>query len=255
MFTYKNVMWVDTETTSVDYNEAEILQVAVGAFNAQNSSVITVQDWFYDVDGEISPMCSSINNIVKSMVVGKPRFKDSNDLNNFIRNNDIRYAVAHNAKFDAAVLKHNGLDVNLRWICTLRMAKKLFHDNSTFENFQLNYLRYRLGVQVENSSLHEAKFDVLLCSKIFDCLAEICIELGLVSNGDDLMEEIYEWAKQPIIYTTMPIGKHKGIPMMDVPMDYWSWALDNMDLLDSTSEKYDYDFAESVAYCFEQKGF
>ncbi|MCY1465055.1 hypothetical protein D9M71_831560 [compost metagenome] len=44
------------------------------------------------------------------------------------------------------------------------------------------------------------------------------------------LSEFLEWLK-PEPPSTMPFGKHKGAKLCNLPKDYVSWALKNMDAL------------------------
>ena len=52
--------------------------------------------------------------------------------------------------------------------------------------------------------------------------------------------------------TKVPFGKHRGLSFHEVPMSYWSWALDNLDSLNESSEQYDPDLAASVIDAVEK---
>ena len=40
--------------------------------------------------------------------------------------------------------------------------------------------------------------------------------------------------------------------MVDIPKDYWKWALENMDSLNEQKDNFDPDFAASVHHALQQ---
>jgi hypothetical protein len=77
-------------------------------------------------------------------------------------------------------------------------------------------------------------------------------ELTIIDKDKPYMSQVLQWLQEPIIYDTMPFGKHKGKPLESVPLDYWMWALENMDSLNEDKDNYDPDFAASVAAALEK---
>lgn len=240
------VIVVDVEATGVDVKVDEILQLARGIYI---NGELDIVDHMYDCDCEITPMVSSINNIVKHMVAGKPKFKDAieADLVAEIKSTGKRFMVAHNSTYDSNILATNGFDADVQWLCTRRISQKLFAADTSFENFKLNYLRYRMGLDIPNGPNHDARFDVLITAKLFERLAEILIELGVVTDATQCAQQIYDWMEAPVILDHMTFGKYKGQKFSEIPLSYWTWAFDNLEILDDTSDKYDPDFAASVA--------
>ena len=126
---FKQVIVVDTETTGVDVTECEVLQMAEGRY-VDGDWVIN--EMLYDVEGEVTALISSINNLTKDMVAGKPFFKDAveNDLGKLVDEHEGPcYLLAHNAVFDSYVVQNNGFSRDVKWLCTRRITKKIFHDD------------------------------------------------------------------------------------------------------------------------------
>src|SRR3990167_7732861 len=70
--------------------------------------------------------------------------------------------VIHNAEFDLRVLEAENVYLH-DTICTKKLAKKLWPD---FKGHRLQYLRYRLGLEID-ASAHEAMADVLVLQQVF----------------------------------------------------------------------------------------
>ncbi|MCX6713562.1 MAG: 3'-5' exonuclease, partial [Candidatus Vogelbacteria bacterium] len=65
--------------------------------------------------------------------------------------------VAHNAKFDLAMLEAEGIHVP-KFICTLRVARYL-DTGAVIPEYNLQFLRYYLDLEVEGGA-HDAEGDV-----------------------------------------------------------------------------------------------
>ena len=158
------------------------------------------------------------------------------------------YLVAHNHFFDMRVLGNNGINVkNHNWLCTWRMAKKLFADIDSIEETNLPYLRFALDLNVPLEMLcHRAGNDSYITAKLLEIMIDLIEENNIIDTSKSYGPQILEWINKPIIYTKMPFGKYKGELMTDVPKSYWRWALTNMDSLNEKADNFDLDFAASV---------
>ena len=41
--------------------------------------------------------------------------------------------------------------------------------------------------------------------------------------GDNAVSKMIEVSNKPVLYSRMPFGKHKGLKMEEVPIDYLQW--------------------------------
>ncbi len=118
---------VDLETTGGQASQDHIMEVAVRVVGGE-----------VDLEWEslIDPLCSvpsfiqSLTGISSSMLRGKPRFADVQEL--LWSYLDDAILVAHNARFDAGFLRANfaryGRDYQPRVLCTLKLARTLYPD-------------------------------------------------------------------------------------------------------------------------------
>lgn len=233
----------DTETTHKDYSLAEVIEFASGSYDGE--------EWVVEVDQlfkptkPIPPEASAVNHITNRHVADKPNFQEwSSDLHALLNARPI--CVAHNIFYDAQVLGAYGIEIPNQ-VCTMRMAQKLFSETDAIEAVNLSYLRYALDLDVPDTvSVHRASGDIYVTGVLFEYLLTLAVEQGHLQEGPNMIEDLIEWVKSPIIVTVMPFGKHKGKPLTEVPLSYWSWALQNMDALQEDSSGYDADFAASV---------
>jgi len=249
----QNCVVLDVETTSLDYKTAEVLEL--GYILTIEGERVRLNN-LYKPHDIITPEISSITNITQRMVNDCAHFED--EAAQFIAlvdaYGDDGICIAHNAFYDSSVLKRYGFNRDL-WICTLRLAKKLFAEDNTITNFKLPYLRYRFGIldpADHKIEAHRADSDALVTSHLLEYFVILMEDRGIIDKDKPYAAQILAWLDEPIVFTQMPFGKHKGIPLVDVPLDYWKWALDKMDILDETKENYDADFAASVAIALEK---
>ena len=249
-----NVVILDTETTSLDVKEAEVIELGYALYNGS--------DWatggnLYKATIKITPEISFITNITEKMVADKPFFSKAiaEDLNpildSFVGVGNI---VAHNAQYDENVLKnYSYTKLETPWICTLQIAKKLYGNDTTVANNKLGYLRYRFDLDIpEDMPLHRASADAYMTGKLLEYLVDEMISRGILDEHSPYSEQILDWLAQPTVIEVMPFGKHKGKKLVEIPASYWIWALENMNILQEDSEEYDPNFAASVEAALEQ---
>ncbi|MBP6884247.1 MAG: hypothetical protein KBC17_00300 [Candidatus Pacebacteria bacterium] len=170
---------------------------------------------------------SAIHHISNKMVADKPAFKDSPEWKEVkqLFESDDTVVVAHNAKFDIAMLAKEDI-VPKHFICTLRVARAMDPD-SKLTNYRLQYLRYALDLEVdENAAAHSADGDVLVLEKLFERLVK---KLAEQKNGDEPIKEMIEISSLPSIIKTIPFGKHIGKAVAEIASTdrgYLEWLLD-----------------------------
>lgn len=104
---------IDTETTSLDFKEAEVIQYAgdnvlsIERF-AENGHEGAVPAQFFTTETPITAETSSITTITGRMVAGSPKFAEKKaeieaDINSY------KYMVAHNSYYDEGIFKVQGI--------------------------------------------------------------------------------------------------------------------------------------------------
>ena len=238
---------LDTETNSDDYKIAEIIES--GFVIRENNSWTIFQELHKPVNHPIPPKVESICYITNKMVEGKPSFVDSSVVFQEVINGYANgYLVAHNNFFDMRVLERHGIDTSKHtWICTWRMAKKLFNSTPEVEETNLPYLRFALELNVPiEMYCHRAGNDSYITAKLLEVFVELLEESGVIDKTKPYGPQIVKWSLEPIIYERMPFGKHKGELMTAVPHSYWQWAMKNTQWFDETADNFDPDLAASI---------
>lgn len=207
----QKVIFLDTETTGVDEDD-RLCQLAYK--NKEN-----LVSGLFRPSRPISVEASSVSHITNKMVEDKEDFmcsRTKNVLQGLIDEGGI--VVAHNAMFDIRMLMKEGMAVN-DYIDTLKLA--MFLDTeSKCEKYNLQYLRYHFGLEIE-AQAHDAAGDVIVLEKVFDILED-----GFKKQfGDKHYERMVEISRNPMMLRIMSFGKYRGMKMSEVPTDYFEWLL------------------------------
>jgi exodeoxyribonuclease X len=114
------------------------------------------------------------------------------------------------------MLKKEGIEPK-SVICTLKLARH-FDKEGVIPKYGLQYLRYYLGLNVD-AVPHSALGDILVLEVLFNRINA----KALVEFGNDAVDRMIEISKNTVLYRRMPFGKHKGLKMEEVPLDYLQW--------------------------------
>ena len=245
--------FLDTETTGKDFKTCEIIEM--GFAYRENGKWVEASK-LYKPDEPIKPECSAVTNITNRMVEECASFfEDSNvwqdTVNETVQNKPI-IGVAHNSFYDQKVLERYGFTMG-EWLCTLKISRKLWSNTADVTAHNLPYLRYYFDVQLDEGLVnHRAGTDCVITAAVLEHMIDEMEATGIIDPTKDYYEQIQEWLAKPTLITSVPFGKHKGLSFVDVPLSYWSWALDNLDSLNENSEQYDADLAASVIDAVEK---
>ena len=131
--------------------------------------------------------------------------------------------VAHNAKFDIAMLTAEGITVPKN-ICTLRVARYLDKENAIPE-YNLQYLRYYLKFDIEGTA-HNAEDDVKVLRALFlRLLTKMIIESG---TEEKAIEQMIDISSKPTLFARFNFGKYKDRIIKEIAQSdkrYLEWLL------------------------------
>lgn len=257
---------VDVESTSPDANTCDIIELACSVYAPGTQEWVVFDDWFKPTIP--IPALSAEKHFIRDMdVQDKPQFSSfmSTPLATIAKGVD--YFVAHNAKYDRTAIVNNmarfGLsdtETNIgeeeRWFCTYRLSQKIFNNDPNIESHRLTYLWFQLGLCNSTNKMlvpHKADSDIFMAGKLFELLVLILIDRGIVDPSKDIGSQVWEYQNSPIEITHFPFGKHKGVPMDEVPTSYLEWCVANMDTLNEESDSFDPDFTAAVVKQFERR--
>lgn len=203
---------LDCETTGLDPLNDRVIEVALVRF--------TLNEVLEEFETLINPDCiipeSSIvfHHITQDMVQGKPTIQQvlPKLLSFFDRKHII---VGHGIQFDIQLLinaaERFGIPCQLkanRSLDTLRMAR--LYGESPVNS--LEQLRKHFNIPLEGA--HRAMNDVIVNTEVFKQLLK----------RYKTIEQLFAALSKPILFKIMPLGKHKGRALKDVPLDYLLWA-------------------------------
>ncbi len=203
-------IFLDTETTGAG-SEDRLCQIA---FKIDAGKPINE---LFNPGMPISIEAMSIHHITNEMVADKPKFKGSDThkkLKRFLADpNSI--LVAHNAKFDVSMLNREGLFPK-KFICTYKLSRYM-DTEGVIPQYNLQYLRYYLKLNID-ATPHSALGDVLVTEGLFRR-----IHTKFKERSIDPVADMLQISSSPMLVPRMPFGKHKGLKMGDVPLDYLEW--------------------------------
>ena len=202
---------LDCETTGLDPEEDRVIEVAAVRFNLDG--IMEQFDSLIDPERLISAESMAIHHITDDMVKGKPKIAEVLPELLKLMGSDI--IVGHGIGFDIALIvnaaRRASVPCNLaknKSLDTLRMAR--LYGGSPVNS--LDQLRQHFNVSYEGT--HRALSDVIVNVEVFKHLARD------FKNTEDLFQAL----SKPVMLKNMPLGKHKGRPIKEVPIEYLHWA-------------------------------
>lgn len=203
---------IDCETTGLDIMQDKIIEAAAIIFDMRTT--YGQFQTLVDPQCPISAESIAIHHITQDMVNGKPPIKDVlPELLTLIGNHII---VGHGVTFDIEMLAKSaeacGIKTTLKQnqvLDTLRMAR-LYGQSPTNS---LEDLRKHFHIEPEIA--HRAMSDVIVNIEVFRWLAKPYKKL----------ETLQDILSRPILLKEMPLGKHKGRPFKEIPLEYLRWAV------------------------------
>jgi DNA polymerase III subunit epsilon len=202
---------VDCETTGLDVEKDSIIEVAVSRFKIDN--VLESYETLINPLVPIPKESTDIHHITDDMVQDKPTVEMIlPDVLKFIGRTPI---VGHGVGFDIKIIaeaakRHNipCTITNNTVIDTLRLARLYGHSPTN----SLEMLRQHFNIGMEGA--HRAMADVTVNIQVFKQL----------SKQFKTTEQMLQRLSRPIAMKNMPLGKHKGRPFKEVPLNYLLWA-------------------------------
>lgn len=221
------IVFFDLETTSSDPENAKIVEIGAVIMSLKNGIIIEKYQELVNPVFNIPPEATAVHHITNQDVLnGKGISAEAAGffLKRFV--DVVLYMGAHHAEYDIAVAQNNfdWNDLKNTTICTERLAKHLIDT----QYYNLQYLRYDLGIDIQNSResramAHTALADAELAAKLFWYLLN-----NTKLNTMD-MADIHKLCWSPIREKICHFNKHRGELWVDVPTGYIHWILGNID--------------------------
>lgn len=126
--------------------------------------------------------------------------------------------AAHNADFERGFIEAP----DVKWICTYKVAVRLFSDLLSHSN---QALRYELDLAAPDDPLamppHRAGPDAYVTARLLACMLE---------GGEVDVDTMLRWSSGPALLTRVSFGKHRGERWDSLPPDYLQWIIDKSEL-------------------------
>lgn len=227
------LIFLDTETTGNDLEKDRLMQVCY-----KIDDKLIVKNFKPPVP--ISVKAMSVTNITNKMVENEESFEGSEtkkELQELLNDNIL---VAHNAKFDIAMLENEGMTVP-KYICTLRLARYL-DDTMEIPEYNLQFLRYYYDVDLDNIVPHSADGDVKVLEAVFGHLYKIAKRKAPDTDYEDVIKRMIDISSKPSIIKKFVFGKYSGSSVEDIAQTdagYLEWLLKQKEI-EGTDEDWIY---------------
>ena len=215
-------IFLDTETTGLEIRDGNRI-IEIGCVEMIDRKLTHNNYHQYikpDRDSEEGAL--AVHGITTEFLADKPRFADiAEDFLNYIKGAEL---IIHNAPFDIAILKNEGVET-IQFIDTLKVAKHL-DSQGIIPEYNLQYLRYYLDIEIPEATAHDAKGDVLVLEEVFKRLFDKV--RSTTETDDEAHQKMIELSTKPLLIAKINFGKHKGKTVSDIAHEdagYLKWLL------------------------------
>jgi DNA polymerase III epsilon subunit-like protein len=212
----RDLIFLDTETTGTEIGKDRVCQVCF----MQNGELHTA---YFKPPFAIPIKAMSVHHITNRMVETMPVFIGSTYAHDLQSRLETGILVAHNAGFDIGMLATEKVHVP-RHICTYRVAFFLDRE-SAIPEYNLQYLRYHLDLQVE-AVAHDAEGDVKVLHALFGWLMQNMMHE--YQNEWQAIEAMLAISAKPMLFRKFNFGKYKDAAIVDIARTdkgYLEWLL------------------------------
>jgi DNA polymerase III subunit epsilon len=221
---------IDCETTGLDPENDQIIEIAIISFSF--SGTIESYETLVNPNRLIPIESQAIHHIDDSMVANKPSIKEV--LPKVLEIANDYPIMGHGVSFDIQCIVNAAKKFNIpcqlsnnKVLDTLRLARN--YGNSPVNS--LEELRKHFNIQEEGA--HRAMSDVLVNIQVFK---HLCLTFTKT-------ETLYKILSKPILLKTMPLGKHKGRLIKEIPLAYLQWA---------SKQNFDQDLIHSLRFALKK---
>lgn len=229
MINLKNVIFsiTDTETTGKEQGVDEAIEIASVKWNLEQGFLETPKSWFVKPNRKIHPSAMAIHHLTEDDIKDAlPLSIVKNEVIDYVKDTTI---VAHNAPFDESMLPFLK---EWTWLDSLRIARHLWskgdlnNDGHDLTSHTCQELRYWLNLKVDTMGLaaHRAAADILVAGEVFGAAVKKYLEL----TENESYEDFVSFCKAPVLVKSLSFSKYKGVPLQDVPTDFFAWYLNKI---------------------------
>jgi exodeoxyribonuclease X len=206
---------IDTETTGLDKPQViELGWLLKAELNSHKSQDVFVQRFRPSKDIELGALATHH--------IRAHELQDCPDYDTARLPDDAEYIVGHNVDFDWKVLGQP----NVKRICTQAFARSLYPGLGSYKLGALAYYFWPDLAGTWAKTAHGVHTDILVCEQLLD---QILTTLQSKQVEVDSFETLWKLCEHARIPEVMTFGKHKGMPVADVPKGYVDWYLKQAD--------------------------
>lgn len=225
VITYSDIYFFDFETTGVNPKKDRPIQIGMAK---GMTNPVTVMNELVNPQMEIEPGASAVHGITNKDLIGKPDFYHA-----LCRMAEILHAdVVQKGDGSVVVPILSGFNIN-RFDTPMAdacLGTKYFSEYPRIDVLEVIYRCYPSLPSKKQVDLYEQFFGVPLTGAhgaIEDCYASAAILNYVLQIAGGTLGELVEDLRIPRAYPIMPIGKHKGKRLEDVPKSWAKWMLQN----------------------------
>ena len=209
---------IDTETAGHRLEDDAVIEIGSVDLDLATGRIFNPMQSLASPGGvEINPHARRVHKITDEMLEGAPPFAEA--VRPFASS---RLFAAQRASFDRSRLRLAGT-----WLCTYKLALRAFPEVRAHGLQSLvKYVPLDLSdVAPDLAGLHphRALFDALCTAVLLRrTVAELmprCADLA------DFLARAERVSNEPALLVRLRFGKHKGVPIRDVPTDYLEWLV------------------------------
>lgn len=202
---------MDCETTGLDVDKDRIIEIAITKFTF--NEILEEFETLVNPEKLIPEESIKIHHITDEMVQHAPLMKDVLPRALEMIGNHI--IVGHGVKFDVDMVRKAADRVGVPTkiahnptLDTLRMAR--LYGESPINSLE----QLRKHFNIEEEGAHRAMSDVIVNMNVFK---QLC-------KNHKSLDHLFDVLSRPIPMKIMPLGKHKGRLLKELPLDYLRWA-------------------------------
>lgn len=202
---------IDCETTGLNPSQDKVIEVAIQVFTL--NEVLFEFESLIDPECPIPPSSTEIHHISDAMCAGKPKIHEV--IPRLLELIGRRIIVGHGVGFDIDIIAIAATQASIehtlkqnRVIDTLRLARS--YGESPINS--LEQLRKHFNIAEEGA--HRAMSDVIVNVGVFKYLVK----------RYQTTDQVFDLLSKPIEFKIMPLGKHKGRLLKEIPLEYLLWA-------------------------------
>lgn len=209
---------IDTETAGQRFEDDAVIEIGSVDLDLATGAIFNPLQTLVDPGGvAINPHARRVHQISDEMLVGAPSFTEA--VKPF---GGTQVYAAQRADFDRPRLRLTG-----RWLCTHKLALRAFPEVKAhglqslvkYVPLDLAEVRPLFGGLHPHRALYDALCTAVLMRRIAEALMPRCADIA------DFLERAERVSNQPALLARFRFGKHKGVPLGEVPADYLEWLV------------------------------